>query len=131
LSAKSASTGQPEPPQLPLLKRPLLDEPLSDLDATLREQMRFESKTVQRRVKITHSRPGKGSRELRPHRSHANGDLLGSGPGPAADKRIDAESRNARNELDNLREGHEGYGMARAASTVWSAAFAIRSILRH
>jgi len=46
----------------------LLDEPLSNLDAKLRERMRFELKRLQRELKITnglrHARPERGARAV-------------------------------------------------------------------
>jgi len=50
----------------------LLDEPLSNLDAKLRERMRFELQRLQRELRITtvyvHPRPERGARAVA-HRS--------------------------------------------------------------
>jgi len=50
----------------------LLDEPFSNLDAKLREQMRVEVKLLQTPPRhhgaLRHPRPGRGAQPLRPHR---------------------------------------------------------------
>ena len=50
----------------------LLDEPLSNLDAKLREKMRFELKRLQRELKNHHrlrdARPERGARPVAPDR---------------------------------------------------------------
>ena len=52
----------------------LLDEPLSNLDAKLREEMRWELRRLQRAARHHHGvrdpRPGGGARDLRPDRRH-------------------------------------------------------------
>ena len=60
----------------------LLDEPLTNLDANLREEMRFEIKDLQRRTgchdPLRHPRPGGGAGHLRPRSASWEG-----GPPPA------------------------------------------------
>ena len=52
----------------------LLDEPLSNLDPKLREEMRFEIKDLQRKFRLhhhlRHPRPGRGHGALRSHPGH-------------------------------------------------------------
>ena len=55
----------------------LLDEPLSNLDANLREEMRFEIRRLHDEFKIDDgvrdARPGRGDGDVRPHRRHEPG----------------------------------------------------------
>ena len=55
----------------------LLDEPLSNLDANLREQMRFEIREIQRRVghhdRVRDARPERGNGRRRPAGDHEQG----------------------------------------------------------